>query len=153
MSDLWLALHSVTRWHTNPHLCRMGQTDADHTAGMLALGLTIWPDMSRDLMVAIIYHDAAESVVGDMPWGGKQDPALKAATDNAEFAVAQKNGWLQTIWGDDVARLKFLDRLEAYRFAKLHAPQIMDGNGWPRARQWLQLEADRLGAGIREYLQ
>jgi len=152
MIDLWTALNSVHRWHTNPHLARMAQTNAQHSGSMAALALDLWPDCSRDLLVACILHDAPEYVTGDMPWGAKQDMVLKHAMDGLEREAAKANGWTFDLGEDwtieqveDYARLKFLDRLEAFRFAALHAPHILTGDGWPEAIDWLHAEADRLG--------
>jgi hypothetical protein len=148
MSDLYRALNSVHRWHTNPHLARMLQTNAQHSGSMAALALELWPDCSRDLLKACILHDAPEAVTGDMPWGAKRDPAIKAAMHHAEDQAAMVNGW--TFWTDEVdtARLKFLDLLEAWRFAAVHAPHILAGDGWPEVIAWLFAEAERMGVEI-----
>jgi hypothetical protein len=148
MSDLWLALNSVHRWHTNPHLSRMAQTNAQHSGSMAALALALWPDCSRDLLKACILHDAPEAATGDMPWGAKRDPIIKAAMRHAEDQAAFANGW--TCWTDeiDTARLKFLDLLEAYRFVQLHAPHILTDGYWVGAVFWLRTEAKKLGVAI-----
>jgi hypothetical protein len=44
----------------------------------------------------------------------------------------------------DAERLKYLDRIDAYLWAKHHAPHVLMRDGWPEALAWLQLEADTL---------
>lgn len=41
------------------------QKVSDHTWRMLILLLYIWPHASRDLILAVIYHDVAEAMTGD----------------------------------------------------------------------------------------
>jgi len=147
MNDLWLANHSVRRWHTQPTMHHLCQTNADHVAGMMALGIMIWPDMSRDLMMAILTHDAAESVTGDMPWGGKQlCPELADAMAYAEVSVAVVCGWNnETTTDTEYHMLKFLDRLEPFRYVTMHAPHFLDQQDWMDAREWLIDRAFRFG--------
>ena len=139
MTDLWLANHRVTRWHTNPHLCRIGQTNADHCAGMAALAITIWPDTSAQLLRAILTHDAAESVIGDIPGPGKRDnPQLLMAYGETQDTVDAENGWVVDLHWSDLQRLTFLDRLEAYRFVRLHAPCELINADWRETYAWLR---------------
>lgn len=154
IGDIWLANHSVTRWHVNPHLCRIGQTVADHTAGMLGLCLTLWPNASTMLLRAIVVHDAPEYRTGDVPWHAKQAwPDLDYSLEGAETDVRYDEGW--QCFGtteDDDTKLKFLDRLEAYRFAKLHAPQIMDQPDWVECKAWLAGQAIALKVTVEQWL-
>jgi len=104
-------------------------------------------------MGAIVMHDAAESVVGDMPWCAKNRFAeLTDALTDAEIKVEDDNGWGIVLASAEYRRLKFLDRLEAYRFAALHAPQIMGGGGWPEAAEWLDMQADMFGVEISQWV-
>lgn len=142
---LWTALNSVHRWHTTPALVRLLQTNAQHSGSMAALALDLWPDCSRALLVGCIMHDAPEYVTGDMPGGAKHRyPGLKSIMDQIEDDAADTNGWGFKISETDADRLKFLDRLEPYLFAALHAPHILGGNGWPEAIAWLEAECGRL---------
>jgi 5'-deoxynucleotidase YfbR-like HD superfamily hydrolase len=54
------------RYHTTPHIGQ-GQTVAEHSWRAAVLMHTIWPDVSRDAILYMMYHDAAEQELGDLP--------------------------------------------------------------------------------------
>lgn len=55
----------VNRMHTMPQLIR--ENVAEHTWGVAFLMMRFYPEMSKDLLMAVILHDAGELAVGDMP--------------------------------------------------------------------------------------
>lgn len=136
----------VRRWHTNPDLAQTGDRLDGHQGRVARLLLALWPSSSREILIAALTHDDGESVVGDMPATVKGAGVTCAAEDFAR----------QAIWGPDPglanlerARLKFCDRLDAFMWARHHAPQVLDGDGWPECARWLLDEASRLGVSNR----
>ncbi len=138
MIPAWLATF-VRRWHTNPDLCHTVDPIGWHSSRMAILALQIWPDCSRDLLVACLCHDLGESVTGDVPFGEKN--AFHTAR---EMQALHQMGLGVPVIDDDARRLKYLDRLDAYLWAKHHAPHVLIRQDWRDALTWLQAEADNL---------
>ena len=49
---------------------------------------------------------------------------------------------------DEYERLRFADRLDAYMWAKHHAPHVLDGDGWPECRHRLFVQAEARGVAV-----
>jgi len=137
----------VRRWHTNPDLAHTCDRIDGHSARVARIILALHPDPSLVLVTAALIHDDGESVTGDVPMTAKRG-RLKTELNAAEGAA------LRGLWGDgpmlcgdDHAWLQFADRLDAYMWAAHHAPHVLDRDGWPEARVWLEDAADRLGVG------
>jgi 5'-deoxynucleotidase YfbR-like HD superfamily hydrolase len=145
MIRAWLATF-VRRWHTNPSLCHTVDPIGAHSARMGVLALHFWPDASRDLLVACLCHDLGESVTGDVPFGIKQKaPDLAELLDIEEqYALADLSLPAFVAVVTDKLRLKYLDRLDAYLWAKHHAPHVLAQDDWRECLAWLQREADTL---------
>ena len=150
IADTWG--HGVMRWHacTSITLRRSGDCTDAHAARMARMALWLWPDASRDLLAAIAIHDVAEGGpggTGDVPSHSKQG-AYGGAIAGRQRDLEWERGLYHLMYElsrDDAARLRFLDRLDAYRWAASVAPWEMGGDGWPEARAWLLREAERLG--------
>ena len=131
----------VRRWHSNPDLAATGQTNAHHQWGCAVLAMHLFPE-DHDLLRAAILHDVAEVNLGDVSGLAKrQTPALKAALDKAEADNASRLGIEYTT----SERLKFVDMLDAYLWAKHHRPDILDGQGWPDQLRKMTALATALG--------
>ena len=140
----WLATFT-RRWHSNPDMCHVVDPVGGHSERVALIILHCWPDASRDLILAALYHDLAESVIGDIP------PAGKAMIPNIaaiEEAIARDNGWHVDLTDQDAARLRFADRLDAYMMAQHE--RAPDNGDWADAREWLIYAAERMG--IRDKL-
>lgn len=150
IADTWG--HGVMRWHacTSMTLQRSGDCTDAHSARMARLALWLWPDASRDLLAAIVCHDVAEGGpggTGDVPGPSKE--GFYAETIRArQMDVEDERGitrLMDAMSGADATRLRFLDRLDAYRWAAAVAPWEMGDDDWPEARAELLVEADRHG--------
>ncbi len=131
----------VRRWHSNPDLAATGQTNAHHQWGCAVLATHLFPG-DHDLLRAAILHDVAEVNLGDISGLAKRKtPALKAALDQAEFDNANRLGIEYT----SSDRLKLVDMLDAYLWAKHHRPDIHDGHGWPDQMRKMTALATALG--------
>lgn len=127
------------RWHTHPHLSSTQDRLDGHQGRVARLILALWPDAGRDLIISALTHDDGESITGDVPFlRGKV-----GAHEDEESDARRKIWGMETVVDDP--RLKFADRLDAYLWAKHHAPHVQDSDGWPEARQWLEREAEALG--------
>lgn len=150
IADTWG--HGVMRFHasTSITLQRAGDTTDAHSARMARMALWLWPDASRDLLAAIVFHDVAEGGpggTGDAP-GPSKEGAYAAAILERQLEVEDERGiahLLASLSGEDAIRLRFLDRLDAYRFAAAVAPWEIGGADWPEARVRLLRDAERLG--------
>ena len=144
----WLASFT-RRWHCNPDLCHTVDPVAAHSGRMGILALMIWGGgASRDLLAACLAHDLGESVTGDIPWGAKQDDTLRIAATHLEENALHRMGMAFDLTADDARRLKFLDRLDAYLWAKHHAPHVLGQADWLAALSWLIAESESLGVEV-----
>lgn len=133
----WLATFT-RRWHANPDMCHTFDPVASHSARMGILALKLWPDSSRELLVACLCHDLGEHMTGDVAWPAKQDPDLGAALDRIEEASLKAMGLYYALGPRDQNRLKYLDRLDAYLWVQHNCPHILSRDGWPEALRWLE---------------
>lgn len=153
IADTWG--HGVMRWHasTSITLRRSGDCTDAHAARMVRMALWLWPDASRELLAAIMFHDVAEGGpggTGDVPSHSKEG-AYGGAIVERQWEVEEERGiarLIAVLSGDDARRLHFLDRLDAYRWAAAVAPWEMGDDDWPEARAGLLHRAEKLG--VRE---
>ena len=138
----------TTRWHTNPHLAQTCDRLDGHQGRVARLILALFPDASRDLLIAALTHDDGESVTGDIP-------ATYSKSDIHKVAEALARG---EIWGSgmlrlsytDGQRLKLADKLDAYMWAEHHAPAVvLDNDEWSEAWQEIVKLAVELGVEDR----
>ena len=134
----WLATFT-RRWHRNPDMCHTVDPVSGHSARMGILALKLWPDASRDLLVACLTHDLGEYITGDVAWPAKQDRELAEALDRIEACSLADMGMLFDLNGPkDIKRLKYLARLDDYLWTQHHRPDILNRDGWPESLAWLE---------------
>ena len=135
----------VRRWHTNPDLAQTVDTLAGHGGRVARIILNLWPDASAALLQWALVHDDGESVVGDVP-----APAKGATVIHEQERAALDRIWpgLPELTPDEYERLRFADRLDAWMWAKHHAPHVQDSDGWPGCRRWLVEQAEALGVAV-----
>lgn len=106
----------VQRCHTMPTVYR--QSDGEHTFGVLAIILTIWPNASTDILKAALYHDAPEAISGDMPAPAKwRHRDLGSAMDVVEEAIAVEFQLTTVLNSFEERVLKYADIMEFAMFA------------------------------------
>lgn len=141
---------SVRRYHANPWLAPLGQTNADHQGRCVQLILMLHPSPSIELLRAAAFHDAGEIVVGDLPGPFKRANVLLAELHaQAEQAALADLGLADLYAGlteTDAAWLQLVDRLEAWAHTATHAPHIAARRDWRAQRQEIAIAALRLGA-------
>ncbi len=114
--DLVLRGGEVIRYHTEG--CGVEkQTVSDHTWRLVVILLHLWPQASRKLVLAAIYHDVAECHTGDLPATLKRinkpirdELKIMEETFHREMRVP----WEGDLTDDDHVRLKCADLLELY---------------------------------------
>lgn len=134
----------LRRWHTNAHLSHTNDTLDGHSARVARIILALHPDPSFDLIRMALIHDDGESFVGDMPAPIK--PKLHPQFERMETDARED------IWGpdplldrDEQAWLKLADKLDAYQWARHHAPHLIERGEWAAARDALLIMANDLG--------
>ena len=137
----------VRRWHTNPDLAHTCDRIDGHAGRVARIILMLHPDPSVALLRAALIHDDGESVIGDM-----SATAKAAHSDITSMILSIEDQAIGQVWGAahqisqiDRQWLKFADRLDAYMWARHHAPHVMGADGWPAARNWLEAESILLG--------
>jgi hypothetical protein len=145
--DIWRASF-VNRWHMNPDMAHISDPICGHQGRCALLIMALFPDHSADLLRAAIVHDLGESIVGDVSAPQKEKGAkwlqLHAIS---EQSALDDMGMQIELGSKDSQRLRLVDKLDAYLFAKLRAPQIMGQAGWLSDAGWLDGAASALNVG------
>ncbi len=141
----WRAMF-VRRWHANPDLSDLHDEVGAHSGRCAMLMLKLFPAAPADLLAACIAHDAAEWVVGDLPYS-RRDQDFASALDAAEARALADMGLIPPMTLRERAMLKLVDRLDAYLFVRHRRPGVLAGPGWPEHREWLIASARDLDVG------
>lgn len=116
LNRIRLARHGfdVRRWHTCPMRCE--QTVADHTARMMQILVVVWPDVSREALIAALHHDVGEFWTGDIPSPVKkrldENMSEKMHSVEAEFVREVFTFDLEELAPEDQERIAFADLME-----------------------------------------
>lgn len=137
------------RWHTNPHLAQTCDRLDGHQGRVARLILALFPDASRDLLIAALTHDDGESVTGDIPATYPKSDRHKVAE-----AFAQKDIWgsgMPRLSYTDGQRLRLADKIDAYMWAEHHAPAVvLDNPEWSEA--WQEIVKLAVDLGVEDRL-
>lgn len=110
---------SVMRYHTHGDTYLV-QSVADHTWRVQVILLHLWPDASRDLLMAALYHDVAECFTGDIPAPVKRIPGIMEEIKKLEMELETSLGVNINLPLADSLRLKVSDKLELIRWCRMH---------------------------------
>ena len=117
----------TSRWHTLP--MNKTQNVGEHCYGMMVIAKAWYKgNVPEDVTNWILFHDSAESLVGDVPWSAKNNyPKLKESLKEAEGdALYSDLGISLSIESNDTLRI--IDRLEAAHF---FLQELLTGNRHP----------------------
>lgn len=115
----------IKRFHTVPTVGD-SQTVSAHSWGVATLLNEVWPDASKQLILATLYHDVAEILIGDVPSTSKWNfPEFAEALQKAEKKAEQMLGLQFALSEIEERQLKICDMLELLMFS---AEQIKLGN-------------------------
>lgn len=110
----------VKRYHTESVIGH--QNVAEHSWNMVLIIDRLWPDASKELIMAALYHDTAEVTLGDIPAPTKRVIAEDCGVvlDSLEAAFHSKTGTPNSndLGATDKLRLKVADYLELVLFCK-----------------------------------
>ncbi len=141
----------TARYHGNAEMAWTGQTNGHHQWGVVTLLFALFPDeVTLPLIWEAHHHDTGETGVCDMNAPAKRKyPDVAAAVAGAEAHERMEMGVAKAVLTErEAALLKFCDRLESVLFARVRAPWVLTGDGWPEQVEDLRRDAWRLGAGV-----
>ena len=152
MTDTW-GLGQTLRWHSSPWwaLRMSGDTVDAHQQRMIRLArhfFASWKPAKRlQLIDAITDHDLPEVFTGDWSTPDKDSiPGLREMLAELDALILLHIG--ADDWPDDIgAAMKWLDVLDAYKWAAHVEPRAIASGGFPEAARWLHGEAWALGIG------
>jgi hypothetical protein len=133
----------VRRWHTNEHMNNTFDPLGYHGGRMAILALMLWPKPDARLLAQCVTHDLGEYVTGDIPWNApnKDNDAETKARDGMGMDYC-----------DSDPRVKFLDMLDAYLWARHHRPDIVKNDAdWVDQRQKIIDQAFMFGVSLDQF--
>lgn len=137
---------NVRRWHSNPDLSHIHDTNDAHQGRCGVLVMTLWPDHSHMLLKAAITHDLGECVTGDMNGQIKhENPDLAEMLAQIERRYLAKWGFDFDLTDTDARRLYLVDKLDAYLVVKSRAPWVLIRADWKQSYSRILNMADSLG--------
>jgi len=104
----------------------------------------IYPECSKQLLLAALTHDAAEYYTGDIPFPAKQaSPELKSVLDNLERQWEEQNGVHFDLHPEETYFLKLADTLSGMWYC---IQQVREGkvNAKRPFRKWREAIAKQL---------
>lgn len=145
------------RYAMNPEMAWTGQTLGHHQWGVAILLLELFPDCSRATLKEALLHDTGEPGAGaDVSAPAKAKyPALAEEAHIAEMNERSEMGVGQDLsFPCDHLAILLCDKLEAYMFAQVRCPHVLERDGWPECRSKIIGLAARLGVEdkVREKL-
>lgn len=146
---------TVSRWHSSSRdsLRNSGDCIERHQWRVAdlcrRLCQTCRIELRKELLLAALYHDEAERVIGDLPWPARQMyPALAEAYAKAEQAVLKDAGLVFDITPEEKTILALADSLDSWRWAVQHGGD--DPAWWPVLRANRQRAAE-LGPRVKNW--
>lgn len=116
----------VRRCH-NVHITGSPYNVAEHSWGAAMLFHALWPEDFPRMALAVLTHDVAEAVVGDIPSPTIRYTKTRELLESIEERVNEHYGIpsASDLTSEDHAKLKAVDRLELYLWA---IEQRLQGN-------------------------
>lgn len=144
------ATGQTVRYHTNPVMSRLHQTDADHSWGVAMIILKLHPNPSRNLIAQAIVHDSGEKWAGDLSYPFKRMyPQIGHSHADAEKQLALDHKIPQyELTKEESEWLRFADRLECHYFAEIYHPWMTKDPSWERTKEMINEMAVQLGITV-----
>lgn len=145
MNDLYLSGY-VERFHTNPFI--PAQTLGHHQFGCVAILYKLFPDASRELILATLFHDAGECVTGDLPWDFKRKfpTTAEKISETETWARDEMIGHIP-LSPSDHAKVKLCDRIDAWLWASITSRET-ERQDWIEQRR--DIEAGAMSLGVHD---
>lgn len=138
------------RWHTNYDLCDTRDPVHGHQGRVVLLVLGLFPQASRQLLVAAATHDQGECKAGDGPYDAKKEyPGYKEILDTIEADELYDQGldYQADLWPEDKDRLRLCDWLDAWLWMMRHARHLYARSDWQAQLRDTRRLAETLGVG------
>jgi hypothetical protein len=135
------------RYHGNPELNWTGQSNADHTWGVVTLVLFFSEAPSRNLLIAAQCHDIGEEFDAPGPFK-RANPEFARMLEVIEHKSRIKIMGFdpsEELTGEELALLDFCDKLEPVLYVSTRNPSVLEGFGWPEQIEHLRDTANFLG--------
>lgn len=131
------ATGQAMRYHTNPVMSRLRQTDADHSWGVAMIILWFNPNASKELIGQAIVHDSGEKWAGDLSYPFKRlHPTLGELHAEAERALSAYHKIPEFVLTDEERKwLKFADRLECHYYAEIYHSELTNDPSWDKTKE------------------
>lgn len=144
------ATGQTVRYHTNPVMNRLHQTDADHSWGVAIIILSLHPNPSRNLLGQAIVHDCGEKWAGDLSYPFKRMyPEIGRNHAEAEKQLAMDHRIPQfELTKEESEWLRFADRLECHYFAEIYHPWMTKDPSWERTKEMINEMVVQLGISV-----
>lgn len=141
------ATGQTVRYHTNPVMSRLHQTDADHSWGVAMIILKLHPNPSRNLVAQAIVHDSGEKWAGDLSYPFKRMyPEIGHSHADAEKQLALDHKIPQyELTPEEQTWLRLADRLECHYFAEIYHPWMTKDPSWEKTKEAILETAKSLG--------
>ena len=138
----------VKRWHCNldRELRESGDTTASHQWRCAMLLMMLHPLPSAHLLGCVLTHDVPEIVTGDIPAPAKIG-VMGEVLAVSDAQVAESFG-LPIPTDKDTRWLALVDRLDAYMWAREHAPYVLKTSEWMSTYAGILALSEALG--VRE---
>lgn len=150
----------VLRWHAHPRLADTGDFVDGHSGRVARIIAMLHPGPSRDLLIHALGHDDGEMGLGDVP-----GPARDEMPDDVHrWFEPRERRQRDQIWvfegfedycpeallsQDDMAWLRFADRLDRLMWEAWCRPGLLAHPYWGKLAGELEGQAVALQAGIR----
>lgn len=140
-------LASMTRrWSSNPDMCDVHDSVAEHAYRVTLALKQYWPDSSADAITYALVHDLAEKYTGDWPSEFKRDnPDLAAIEANIAAEYIAALGFSFEVTRTEIDRVKMCDKLDAYLKVKHHKPWVLGRERYQKDKREVLAYAERLG--------
>ena len=120
LATVWDA-QFLLRYHTVANQSER-QTVGAHSYAVSVLIDQLWPDSTKQLIIAALYHDVPEIILGDIPATAKWAyPEIQQAFEKAEKKVFDDLGLIFVLSPEEKLRLKMADMLELVLYTHRHS--------------------------------
>jgi len=137
----------TVRYHTNPVMARLHQTDADHSWGVAMIIMALHPNPSRNLLGMAIAHDSGEKWAGDLSYPFKRMyPDIGRLHAAAEYELALRHKIPQfELTLEEAKWLRMADRLECHLYAEIFHRWVVKQPDWVKQHDDILEMAKELG--------
>ena len=120
LATVWDA-QFLLRYHTVANQSERQPVGA-HSYAVSVLIDQLWPDSTKQLIIAALYHDVPEIILGDIPATAKWAyPEIQQAFEKAEKKVFDDLGLIFVLSPEEKLRLKMADMLELVLYTHRHS--------------------------------